>query len=148
MNLSEVLAGMLNRVSAPADLASMLLRQAGVDATAPVAGGEWMARQGLSKQPGNALSAGLGGGTGLAGPAALAGRAPRIGNALLPPGTNALSALAPQMTPRRLSNAPMAGFSTPEELAAWLATDAGATAGMLAPGQSAMLPRGAYQSRG
>ena len=74
-----------SNVSGPVDALSWLLRKAGagrVIGDAPVGGSEWMARQGLTAQPKNALAGILGESAGLSGPMVLAAKAPQVANAL------------------------------------------------------------------
>ena len=74
-----------SNVSGPVDALSWLLRKAGagrVIGDAPVGGSEWMAKQGLTAQPRNALAGILGESAGLSGPMVLAAKAPQVANAL------------------------------------------------------------------
>lgn len=61
-------------VSAPVDGLAWLLKRAGVDVGTPVGGSDWMAQQGLTAQPQNALAGGLGGMLAGASPMGLAQR--------------------------------------------------------------------------
>ncbi len=77
-------------VSAPVDGIAWLLRKAGLPIPAePVGGSDWMARQGLTAKPTNALAGGVGEFLGMTTPAVVAAKAPQVANALLKMQANA-----------------------------------------------------------
>jgi hypothetical protein len=98
-------------VSAPVDGIAWLLKRAGVDVGTPVGGSDWMAQQGLTAEPGNALAGGLGGFAAGMSPMGLAQRAPQAMRAL------------PQMGPVGSREALKAGAAREADMArdAWAA---------------------------
>lgn len=70
-------------VSAPVDGIAWLLRKAGINVPTPVGGSDWMAAQGLTKQPRNALMGAVGESLGVVAPMLAVAKAPQVANALI-----------------------------------------------------------------
>lgn len=83
---SNAIAG---NVSAPVDGLAWLLRKAGVPVPSnPMGGSDWMAQQGLTREPENRLAGLVGEFAGMAGPMVAAAKAPQIAKGMLQAGEN------------------------------------------------------------
>lgn len=81
-----------SNVSAPVDGLAWLLRKAGVPVPSnPMGGSDWMAQQGLTREPQNRLAGLLGEAAGMTGPMLAAAKAPQIAGGLLGMADNAMA---------------------------------------------------------
>lgn len=126
-------------VSAPVDGIAWLLRKAGVPIPAePVGGSDWMARQGLTAQPTNALAGAVGEFAGGVAPIVAAAKATQIANRLLQMQANAAA-------PSTLRNASQRGIFMGDLSKTW---DKDAAGRALAMEKAGADPRAIWQETG